>query len=84
MKVIDSPSLALASFTVTAASWLSSLLIVPVPVSVDVMPEGASDTVRPTVKVSLPSTTASSVVDTVNVSVSLAVPVKLSAVVLAV
>ena len=82
VNVIAVPSLALASFTVTAA--LSSLLIVPVPVSLDVMVRDVPDTVRPIVKVSSASKTASSVVETVNVFVSLAVPVKLSAVVLAV
>ena len=84
MNVIELPSLALASFTVTVALVASSSLIVPVPVSVDVTPEGASETDRPTVKVSVPSTTASSFVDTVNVLVSFAVPVKVSALVLAV
>ena len=76
---MSSPSEALASFTVTAA--LSSLLIVPVPVSVAVTPLGALETVRPTVKVSFASSTASSVVSTVNVSVSPLAPVKVSAVV---
>ena len=63
---------------------LSSLLIVPVPVSVAVTPDGASETVRPTVKVSAASTFASSVVETVKVLVSALVPVKVNAVVLAV
>ncbi len=66
------PSSAFASFTVTAA--LSSLLMVPVPVSVAVTPLGAFDTVSPTVKVSLASRTASSAVETVKVLVSLACP----------
>ena len=81
VKVIPSPSSALASAMVTAA--LSSLLMVPVPVSVTVtvVPVGASDTARLTVKVSFASTTVSSVVSTVNVFVSPLVPVKVSAVV---
>ena len=82
VKVMLSPSDALALLIVTAA--LSSLLMVPVPVSVAVTPEGALETLKPTVKVSLASNTASSVVETVKVLVSLAVPVKLIAVVLAV
>ena len=81
VKVMPSPSSALASFTVTTAP--SSLLMVPVPVSVavTVVPVGASEAVRLTVKVSFASTTVSSVVSTVNVFVSPLVPVKLSAVV---
>ena len=79
VKVILSPSFALASLMVMVE--LSSLLIVPVPVSLDVIPFGAFDTLNPTVNVSLPSTFASSVVETVNVSVSPFVPVKVSAVV---
>ena len=79
MKEIDSPSDALASPIVTSA--LSSSLIVPVPVSVAVTPDGALDTARSTWKVSSASSTASPVVDTVKVSVSPAVPVKVSAVV---
>ena len=67
---------------VTAAPSLSR--IVPVPVSVEVTPLGALETVRPTVKVSSPSNTASAVVETVNVCVSPALPAKLSAVALAV
>ena len=82
MKVTDSPSSALLSSTVTAA--LSSSVTVPVPVSVAVIPDGASETVRPTVKVSSASRIASSVVETVNVFVSPFVPVKLSAVVFSV
>ena len=75
MKEIESPSDALPSSIVTSAP--SSLLIVPVPVSVDVTPAGASETLKPTVKVSSPSSTASSFVATVSVFVSPAVPVKL-------
>ena len=77
VKVIPSPSSALASLMVTAA--LSSLLMVPVPVSVEVTPE--FETLNPTVKVSSASSTASSVVETMKVLVSPLVPVKLSAVV---
>ena len=71
---MPSPSSALASFTVTAA--LSSSLMVPVPVSLTVTPVGAPDTLKPTVKVSLASSTASSSVETVNVLVSPLVPLK--------
>ena len=77
VKVISLPSVALALLIVTAA--LSSLLMVPVPVSVAVMPD--FEAVKPTVKVSLASSTASSVVETEKVLVSPVVPVKLSAVV---
>ena len=49
------PSVALASLTVTFA--LSSLLMVPVPVSVEVMLSVVPETVKPTVKVSLVSNT---------------------------
>ena len=80
VKVMSSPSLALASLTVTVA--LSSLVIVPMPESVAVTSD--LEAVRLTVKVSFSSTTTSSVVDTVNVFVSFAVPVKLRAVVLVV
>ena len=81
VKVIELPSDALASLTVTVAP--SSLLMVPVPVSVEVIRllSVVPEMDRPTVKVSLASTTASSVVETVKVLVSLAVPVKESAVV---
>ena len=71
------PSSALPSFTDTSEA--SSLLMVPVPVSVEVTPEGALDTDRLTVKVSSYSTTASSLVDTVKLLVSPFVPLKLSA-----
>ena len=77
VKVIFSPSDAFASFTLTAA--LSSLSMVPVPVSVAVTLSDVPETVRPTVKVSSASSTASSVVETVKVWVSLAVPVKVNA-----
>ena len=50
--------------------------MVPVPVSPDATPAGALDTDRLTVKVSSDSTTPSSVVDTVKVCVSWAVPAK--------
>ena len=55
--------------------------MVPVPVSVAVAVE--FETLKPTVKVSAPSRIASSVVDTVNVCVSFAVPVKVNAAVFA-
>ena len=76
VNVMLSPSSALASFTVTVA--LSSLLMVPVPVALAVMSSVSvvSETLRPTVKVSSPSTMASSVVDTVKVLVSPLVPLK--------
>ena len=77
VKVMSPPSSALALLMVTVALSVlfeASSLMVPVPVSVDVTPEGASETLRPTVKVSLVSTTASCVVETVKVLVSLAVP----------
>ena len=77
VKLSESPSLAEASAMVTAA--LSSLVIVPVAVSVAVTVTEVPDTARPTVKVSSASTTASWVVETVKVSVSPAVPVKVSA-----
>ena len=79
MKVMPSPSSASASSMVTSA--LSSLSIVPVAssVSVTVVPVGTSEAVSPTVKVSSPSKTASWVVDTVKLFVSLAVPVKVRA-----
>ena len=79
VKVMSLPSDALALFTVTTAP--SSLLMVPVPVSIAVTLSEVPETLRSTVKVSLPSTTASSSVETVKVLVSLAVPVKESAVV---
>ena len=81
---MESPSDALASSMVKVAPSVlpeALSLIVPVPVSVAVMPDGASETPRPTVKTSLVSTTSSCVVETVKVWVSLAVPVKESAVV---
>ena len=77
VKVISEPSEALASSIVTSAA--SSLLMVPVPVSVDVTPDGASDTLKLTVKVSLASNTTSAVVATLKLFVSPAVPLKLSA-----
>ena len=74
-----SPSSASASAMVTSA-W-SSLLTVPVASSVSVtdVPAGASEAVRPTVKVSSASSTSSSVVDTVKLCVSPLVPVKVRA-----
>ena len=79
VKVIASPSDALASLMVTVAP--SSSFMVPVPVSVEVMLSVVPETDKPTVKVSAPSTCVSSVVDTVKVSVSPTVPLKVSAVV---
>ena len=76
---MSSPSSAFALFTVTVAP--SSLLIVPVPVSVAVMLSDVPETLKPTVKVSFASSAASSVVETVKVCVSPFVPVKVSAVV---
>ena len=83
--VAEAASLRLSGLTASRTSGAeSSFLIVPVPVSVAVTPDGALETARLTVKVSSPSTTASSVVDTVNFLVSFAVPLNESAVVLAV
>ena len=82
VKVIESPSVAEASAIVTAE--LSSSLIVPVAVSVAVTVAVVPETVRPTVKVSAGSTSVSSVVDTVKLLVSPAVPVNVSAVVFSV
>ena len=76
VNVIVSPSLADASATVTVA-LPSSSVIVPVPVSVAVTLAVVSDTARPTVNVSSGSTAVSSLVATVNVCVSPAVPAKL-------
>ena len=76
VKVIASPSLAEASAMVTAA--LSSSVMVPLAVSVAVTVAVVPDTARPTVNVSFGSTSVSSVVATVKVCVSPAVPVKLS------
>ena len=82
VKLIESPSLAEASAMVTAGS--SSLVIVPVAVSVASTAAEVSDTARPTVKVSSASSAVSSVVETVNVCVSPSVPVKVRAVVFSV
>ena len=76
VKVIESPSVADASPTVRVA--VSSLVIVPVAASVADMVITVSEMVRPTVKVSAASTTSSSVVATVKVFVSPAVPAKTS------
>jgi len=70
--------------SVTDIASPSSSVIVPVPVSVAVTVSVVPDTVRPTVNVSSPSTRASSVVATVNVSVSPAVPAKARAAVFSV
>ena len=79
VKEIASPSSALASAIVTVA--LSSLLIVPVAVEVAVTSWVVPETVKPTVNVSSASISSSSLVETLNVCVSPAVPLKLSAVV---
>ena len=78
VKEIASPSLAEASAIVTAA-LPSSLVMVPVAVSVAVTVTVVPETLRPTVNVSSVSTTASSVVDTVKLRVSPAVPANVSA-----
>ena len=77
VNVIESPSLAEASSMVTAV--LSSSLTAPVAVSVAVTAAVVSDTARPTVNVSFGSTSVSSVVVTVKLCVSPAVPVNVSA-----
>ena len=84
MKVSASPSSAAASSMVTAASAPSSLLIVPVAVSVAVTVAEVSVTARLTVKVSWCSFVVSSVVDTVKLCVSPAVPAKVRAAVFSV
>ena len=73
-----------ASAIVTAGTAPSSLVIVPVAVSVAVTVTEVPETVRPTVNVSSSSAAVSSVVATVKVFVSPAVPVKVSAVVFSV
>ena len=65
VNVIESPSAALASAIVTAANAPSSLVIVPVAVSVDVTVAVVPDTAKLTVNVSWCSLAVSSVVDTV-------------------
>ena len=82
VKLIASPSAAEASAMVTVA--LSSSVMVTTAASPNVTPLGPPDTLRLTVKVSSSSTTASSMVSTVKVCSSPAVPVKLSAAVFAV
>ena len=82
VKVRASPSAALVSAMVTAASAPSSLVIVPVAVSVAVT--DVSETLRPTVKVSSGSASVSSIVATVKLCVSPAVPVNVSAAVFSV
>ena len=76
VKVIESPSDALASSIVTAgASWL---MMVPVAVSVAVTAVWVPETATLTVKVSSSSWSASSVVATANVFASPAAPAKAS------
>ena len=87
VKVIATPSSALASAMVTVAPVPvvpSSSRMVPVAVDAAVTVSEAPETLRPTTNVSSASTTASSVVGTVNVCVSPAVPAKVSAVVFSV
>ena len=84
VKVSEPPSPAVASETVTAASAPSSFVIVPVAVSVDVTSVEVPDTARPTVNVSWCSLAVSSVVETVKLWVSPAVPTNVSAVVFSV
>ena len=84
VNVICSPSAADASSIVTVAKAPSSLVIVPVAVSVAATSVAAPETSRFTMNVSSGSASASSVVATVNVFVSPAVPVKVSAAVFAV
>ena len=85
VNVIASPSEALASAIVTAGTGaVSSLVMVPVAVDVAVTLWVVPETANPTVNVSSLSISESSVVETLKVCVSLAVPVKVSAVVFSV
>ena len=77
VKVRESPSAALASAIVTAGP-ASSSMIVPFAVSVAFTVVEVPETVRPTVNVSSVSMPASSVVATVNVCFSPAVPANVS------
>ena len=79
VNVIESPSSAEASAMVTAANAPSSLVIVPVAVSVAATVAEVPDTLRLTVNVSWCSLSVSSVVETVKLRVSPAVPVNVSA-----
>ena len=83
MKVIESPSAADASAIVMEGATSSSM-IVPVAVSVAVTVAVVPDTARLTVNVSFDSTVESSVVATVKLCVSPAVPLNVSAVVFSV
>ena len=83
VKVSGSPSAARASAIVTSGAPSSSV-IVPVAVSVAVTGNDVPETLRRTVNVSSVSAPASSVVATVNVCVSPAVPAKVSAAVFSV
>ena len=82
VKVRSSPSSAETFSMVTAGS--SSLVIVPVAVSVASTVAVVFETARLTVKVSSGSSAVSSVVETVNVCISPAVPVKVRAAVFSV
>ena len=84
VKVIESPSSALASSIVTAAKSPSSFVMVPFAVSVAPTAACVPETARLTMKLSLRSASVSSIVATVKVCVSPAVPVKLSAAVFSV
>ena len=83
VKVRSSPSSA-ETFSMVTAALPSSLLMVPVAVSLLVTVWPAPVTARLTVKVSSGSTAVSSVVVTVNVFCSPAVPEKVRAVVFSV
>ena len=82
VNVIESPSSADASAIVSPGA--SSSRIVPVAVSVAVTVSSVPETDSPTVNVSADSTSVSSVVSTVKVCVSPAVPAKLMPVVFSV
>ena len=84
VKVRASPSAALASAIVTAGGTPSSLVIVPVAVSVVFTFCSVSETARPMVNVSSSSASVSSVVATVKLCFSPAVPAKVSAAVFSV
>ena len=84
VNVSESPSAALTSSIVTAGSAPSSFVIVPVALSVADTSACVPERARPTVNTSSSSATASSVVATVKVCVSPAVPAKVSAAVFSV
>ena len=82
VKGMDLPSVALPPTMVRVA--LSSLLIVPVAVEVAVTLWVVPEILKPTVNVSSASISSSSLVETLKLCVSPAVPLKLSAVVFSV